>query len=340
MRKILLIIPLLLLISGCSKTKMEKYEIVADALDSQIKITIYSDSITDERADEILEGAIDLCREYEDLFSRTLETTPVYQLNEDKVLDTSTIDRGDEIIDLINKSFEFSRLSDGLFDITIAPIVDLWGSFGDHVNGVHHIPTQDELDEAIKSVDYHNVAIDGSVITLKNNAKIDLGGIAKGYIADRIKDYLLANGIDSALIYLGGNILTVGEKEGGKPFRLGIVKPFSDLESYIGTIEVKDKSVVTSGTYERYFEQDGVRYHHILNPKTGMPENNGLSAVTVISDKSVDGDGLTTTFFLMGLEKSLEIANNMDGVDALFILDNGDIVTTDGFYEKYNFVEN
>lgn len=339
MRKIFFIAFFCLILSGCGN-RGEKYEIIGNALDSQIKITIYSDNISDKDANEILENAMNLCVEYENLFSRTTDTTPIYLLNENKVLDVASLERGNEIKEVINKSFEFSELSDGLFDITIAPVVDLWGSFGNHVNTEHHVPAEEDLTNALKSVSYENIIIDGDIISLENNSKIDLGGIAKGYIADKIKEYLLSSNINSGLIYLGGNILTIGVKDDGEPFKLGLVRPFDSNNSYIGIIDVKDKSVVTSGIYERYFEKDGTIYHHILNPKTGMPENNGISAVTVISDKSVDGDGLTTTFFLMGIEKALEIANNMDGIDVLFILENDEIVTTDGFIEKYNYVKN
>ena len=159
---------------------------------------------------------------------------------------------------------------------------------------------------------------------------IDAGAIAKGYIADRIKDYLLAHGVESAIINLGGNVLCIGEKPDGTPFKIGLQKPFEGRNEIISNLSINDMSVVSSGVYERHFVVDGENYHHLLNPATGYPYDNGLIAVTIVSPRSVDGDALSTTCFSLGLEKGLELINSMDGIYGYFITDDYEIHYSDG----------
>ena len=150
--------------------------------------------------------------------------------------------------------------------------------------------------------------------------ELDLGGIAKGYIADRLKDYLSQNGVTSAVIDLGGNILCLGGKSESDGFRIGIQQPFADRSETVSVVNIRDKSVVSSGIYERYIKaEDGTLYHHILNPQTGYSYENDLLGVSIISDKSVDGDGLSTTAFALGLSEGMKLINSMDGVEAIFI---------------------
>ena len=168
----------------------------------------------------------------------------------------------------------------------------------------------------------------------KEGMQLDLGAVAKGYIADRIKDYLLEQGVESAIIDLGGNILCVGSRPGGDPFRIGLQRPFASHSETVATVEITDKSVVSSGIYERYFEEDGVLYHHILNPETGYPYDNGLVSVTIISDESVDGDGLSTSCFALGLEKGMELINSLPDVQAVFITEDGELHFSEGFEDE------
>jgi thiamine biosynthesis lipoprotein len=164
------------------------------------------------------------------------------------------------------------------------------------------------------------VQLSGREITYaKEGIGIDLGAIAKGYIADRVKEYLIKNGVKSALINLGGNLLCIGSKPDNIPFQIGIQKPYADRNETIATMEISDLSVVSSGVYERFFELDGKFYHHILNPKTGYPYDNGLISVTIISEKSVDGDGLSTSCFALGLDKGLQLIDRLPNTYAVFI---------------------
>ena len=177
---------------------------------------------------------------------------------------------------------------------------------------------------------YEKLEVEGNKILFSDDGTtIDLGAIAKGFIADRMKEYLLDQGVKSAIINLGGNVLCVGAN-GKNPFRIGIQRPYASHNETVGVVEVEDMSVVSSGVYERHFEKDGINYHHILNPETGYPYENGLTAVTILSRQSVDGDGLSTTCFSLGLEKGMELIDSLDNAWAVFITDDGELHYSEG----------
>ena len=182
--------------------------------------------------------------------------------------------------------------------------------------------------------DKGRVIFDGQDITLpSDDIQFDVGAIAKGYIADRLKDFLVKKGVNSAIINLGGNVLCIGSKPDGTPFKVGIQKPFADRNETEAVMDITGKSVVSSGIYERCFKQNGKLYHHILNPKTGYPYDNSLISVTIISDQSVDGDALSTTCFALGLEDGLKFAEKK-GVQAVFITEDYELHYTDGFRDE------
>ena len=237
----------------------------------------------------------------------------------------------DPLAELIAAGLHYGVISDGAFDISIAPVSSLW----DFTSGEGTVPDSDAIAEALELVNYRDVMLEGNEIRFaKEGMQLDLGAVAKGYIADRIKDYLLEQGVESAIIDLGGNILCVGNRPGGDPFRIGLQRPFASYSETVATVEITDKSVVSSGIYERYFEEDGVLYHHILNPKTGYPYDNGLVSVTIISDESVDGDGLSTSCFALGLEKGMELVDSLPDVQAVFITEDGELHFSEGFEEE------
>lgn len=254
------------------------------------------------------------------MFSTTIETSEISRINN---AGGNTVTVSDETADLIRKGIEYGDLSDGMFDITIASASSLW-NFTDNKEKI--IPDKEKLQEAVRHINYKCIKTDGNQVTLTDpDARIDLGGIAKGYIADRLKDYLKSKGIRHALIDLGGNMLALGDRYDGNSFRIGLQKPFSDTGTVLGVLSVKDQSVVTSGDYERYFEKDGVIYHHILDPHTGYPIQNDLDQVTILSDKSVDGDALSTVCFTLGLDKGMELIHRLDNVEAVFVTKDGNI---------------
>ena len=311
--------------------KMQKPEepITATAfkLNTVVKVTIY-----DSQDEKILQDALALCDKYEKIFSRTRTDSEIYLLNEGKLpQEDGYYILSEECAELIGKGLYYSELSGGAFDITIEPLSSLW----DFTSGEKQIPDPQTLVEAQKHVGYEKVELKGNKIRFQEDGMgLELGAIAKGYIADKIKEFLISEGIESAVIDLGGNVLCIGTRPDGEAFRVGIQKPFADRNETVATAGIRDRSVVSSGIYERYFEKDGKLYHHILNPKSGYPYENGLTAVTILSDESVDGDGLSTVCFALGLEKGLELINSLPDTQAVFITEDGELHYSEHFEEE------
>ena len=304
-----------LLLCGCTTNK-EPISKTAIYFDTVISIKIY-----DSQDTEILEQCFTFCEEFENTISRTIETSEISQINNSK---GNPVEVSDTTIELLEKGIYYSELTNGAFDISIAPLSELW----DFKNNPGNVPDENDIQEALTHVSYKNILIEGNTVTLLDpDMAIDLGGIAKGYMADQLKDYLLSEGVKSALIDLGGNILAVGTKPDNSNYTIGIKKPFKDGEM-VSTESINDISVVTSGCYERYFEVDDVIYHHILDTNTGYPCDNNLYGVTIFSDKSVDGDALSTSCFALGLEEGQKLIKSLDGIDALFVTDTYEIIDT------------
>lgn len=272
---------------------------------------------------ETLDHCEDLCAYYENLISPFVENSEISRINQARGLPVTV---SDETADLLRLGIYYGELSGGKFDITIAAASELW-NFSDNKDRV--LPNPLTLEEAVSHIDYRCVKIEGNTVTLTDpEARVDLGGIAKGYIADRLKDYLISSGVRHALINLGGNVQTLGGRYDGSDFRIGIQKPFSDDGTALGAVSASDSSVVSSGNYERYFEKDGTIYHHILDPDTGYPVQNDLDQVTIISDKSVDGDALSTTCYVLGLKDGMELIRSMEGIEAVFVTKDGELHTS------------
>ncbi len=265
--------------------------------------------------DETIEDGFDLVSEYEDLLSRSVSGSAVARINAQA--GSSAVTVSEKTIEVILEGIRYGELSGGLFDISIGPLVDLWG-IG---TGDARVPSEQEIESAVELVDYRRIAVedDGSVMLQTPGMKLDLGGIAKGYIADRLEELFLSRGIESGLVNLGGNILTIGRKPEGDPFRIAIQHPDAEKGDFVGVIPVVGESVVSSGVYERYFIEDGRRYHHILNPDTGYPVENGLLSVSIISGRSVDADGLSTAVFCLGLERGMDLVEQLEGIECVVI---------------------
>lgn len=293
-------------------------------LNTFVTVTIY-----DSNDENLLTQCMDLCREYENRFSKTLSGSEIYKLNHRNPEDT-VFTVSDDTAALIRKEIYFSELSDGAYDLTIEPLSSLW----DFTSGKAQIPPQSAIDEAVSRIGYQNLSLDGNTLTfLSPDTTLDLGSIAKGFIADRLKDYLVDQGVESAIINLGGNVLCIGSLPDGAPFSIGIQKPFADHSETVGYVEITDMSVVSSGVYERHFVLDGKNYHHLLNPKTGYPYDNGLISVTIISPESVDGDALSTACFSLGLEKGIELLDSINDTCGIFITEDYEIHYSEGAKE-------
>jgi len=298
-------------------------------LNTYVTITIY-----DSKDRTLLDDCLALCDKYELLFSRTNPESELYRLN-NRLLPISSdgyYTVSDELYEIIKTGKKYSELSDDAFAIALEPLTSLWN----FTDGTNIVPSQNDIDAVLPILSSDDVLLraPNEIAFAKDNMGIDLGGIAKGYIADQLKEYLLSKDIHSALIYLGGNVMCIGEKETG-PFKIGIEKPFDADGTAAAIVQISDMSVVTSGTDERYFEKDGKLYHHILDKNTGYPINNNLTSVTIITTSSTDADALSTTCFSLGLEKGIKLLESLDNVDGFFITKDGEYHYTKGFEMKY-----
>jgi FAD:protein FMN transferase len=234
---------------------------------------------------------------------------------------------------LIRKGLEFGALSGGAFDITVRPLVELWG-----INRKQDfVPDESEIEKALALVNYREVHMEpdlSSICLERSGQALDLGGIAKGYAADEVKRILLENRIRSALINLGGNVVAVGDRADGSPWRIGIQNPLAPTGEILGSLSVSDQTVVTSGCNERFFLRNGIRYHHLLDPRTGRPAQNSLLSVTVVSPSSLNADALTTALFILGQKSSEKLLKEV-GAQAVFCTNDQKVTVTKGM--KGNF---
>lgn len=307
----------LLLLGGCAAPTPLTRDTVA--MDTVISISLY-----DSQDEGLIAACFDRLAEYEALFSRTDPESEVARLN---AAAGEAMPLSADTRELLTLGKAFSERTNGAFDITIATVSALW----DFSSGT--LPDAAALADAAARVDWRALDVTETGATLQNGAAVDLGGIAKGYAADRLAEYLRAEGVTSALLDLGGNVYALGDKN-GKPFAVGIRDPQNEA-SLAAVVRVRDKSVVTSGVYERGFTKDGVRYHHLLDPKTGYPVQNGLASVTIVSERSVEADALSTACFVLGLQDGLALVEATDGVEALFIAADGSLIASSGLeYEE------
>lgn len=281
---------------GCEK-KLSRTFFAADTV---CTITLY------DGKEETLDGAVALCNSLCNMMDANLPSSPIYKLNNSGALENPD----PHIVDVLNTSLKYAELSQGVFDPTVRPFTALWDFKSQSV------PKKEELLTAANLVGYKKLSVTAEKISLKSGAQLELGAIAKGYVAKQLNDYLKAQGVTSAIINLGGNVTLVGDDD-GEIFSVGIQNPTG--QEVIATVLAEDCSVVTSGTYQRSFEKDGVLYHHLLDSKTGMPVNNLLSSVTIISKSATDADVLSTLCFLLGLEEGIKYVDSLPQTEAVFI---------------------
>lgn len=304
-----------LLLTGCSGAKSSTQTDQDLTYTDMLFDTVIKIQILDPADESILDGLKKLCEKYDTMFSATNTDSELYKLNH---ANGQPFTVSSETANLIQEGIHYSELSGGAFDLTIEPVSALWDFKADKPT----VPSSDAIAQAVSHVDYTKVDIQDNTITLEDpEAGIDLGAIAKGYIADQVKTYLKKQEIKHAIINLGGNVDVIGTKPDGSKYNIGIQKPFDESGEAITSVQLKDQTVVTSGIYERYFKKNGKLYHHILDPRTGYPCENNLYSVSIITDSSTKADALSTTCFLLGYEKGMELIQSMDGVEAIFITD-------------------
>lgn len=323
---ILIIVLITAFLFGCTNKNENKADLPISKTDFYLG-TVITIKIYDKEDEAILEKAFEKIKDIENKMSIDIEESEVSKINENAGL--NFVEISEDTFNVIEESIYYSELSKGYFDITIGPLVKLWNIGSESAR----VPLQEEINTNLNKIDYKNILFnkENKSVMLKNkDMVIDLGGIAKGYIADEIVKVLKDNGVNSAIIDLGGNIFALGNKDNNKKWTIAIQNPFSIRGEYVGIIEVENSSIVTSGVYERFLEYKGKKYHHILNPYTGYPVENDLAGVSIISDKSIDGDALSTSIFSLGLKDGIELVEKIDNVEAVFITNDKGVYITSG----------
>ena len=314
----------LLLLSGCTSQTVSESRKNFFAMDTIMDFTIYGQ-------EDLLDQTESMIRSLEAEMSVTNPASEIAAINENgygKVTgDTS---------DLISAALSLCQRTDGALDISVYPIVRAWGFTTDN----YQVPDDVSIQALLPLVDYTQIDYqqDSGDIHLPDGMEIDLGSVAKGYAGQKAADFLKENGVTSGLLSLGGNIQALGSKPDGSPWKIGIQDPFQN-ESPMMVLSVTDKSVVTSGGYERYFQQDGKTYWHIMDPSTGYPAENGLVSVTIIGTDGMLCDGLSTSLFVMGLEKAADFWGSSDDFDAVFVTEDQTVYITEGLADSFALTE-
>lgn len=297
------------------------------AMDTYMTLTAYG-----EHAEKAVQKAVDEINRLETVLSAEKKESDIYKLNT-----TGNIMLSTDTKDIVAEALKINKATKGAFDISIYPLMVKWG----FTTQKYNVPAKSEISKLLKNVDSAKIIFDekSGNIKLKKDMKIDLGGIAKGYTSGRVMQIFKECGVTSGLVSLGGNVQALGSKTDGSDWQIAIENPDKSSD-YIGVVSIKDKAVITSGGYERYFEKNGKTYHHILDPKTGYPAESGLKSVTIVSDNGTLSDALSTSLFVMGKEKALDYwQNHKKEFDTILVEDNGDITITGGLKNifKSNF---
>ena len=321
MKRIFVVFLCLFLLSGCAAggnagASSTRY---LTAMDTVMSLTAYG-----ENRDGALERSVAEIQRLDNLLSIGNENSDISRLNREKNAALSP-----DTWSLLSQALDLAQDTQGVFDPTVYPLVKLWGFYDKD----YHVPTRQELSEALALVDYREVSLsqESCGASLENGQQIDLGGIGKGFASQRVTELLRDAGVTSAMVSLGGNIQCLGAKPDGSPWNIGIRDPFG--EELYATVRVTDKAVITSGGYERYFEDPETHniYRHILDPRTGFPAEKGLSSVSIVTSDGTLGDGLSTALYIMGLEDATAYwQTHREAFEAVFITDDGSLYATEG----------
>lgn len=307
----------------------EKKEIVTStfSLGTIVKITLFGN-----KNKMIINKSFDIISKIDDELSAFKPESFVSKISEKSGKEPQVVNC--DTVYLIEKSKEYCKIYDGAFDITGRPVIKLWEGCIDY--GIY--PDKKDIDKALELVNYNDIILNKdelSVMLKKEGQSIDLGGIAKGFAADKIAIFLKNNNVNNALIDLGGNVFALGRNIDNSLWKVGIQNPFSDRGDIIGILRVENKSVVTSGSYQKFIEMNGKKIHHIIDMKSGFVADSEIVSVTIISDYSIDGDGLSTGAFIVGVAKAIEIIEGIKNVDAIFITKDKKVYCTKGVGESF-----
>lgn len=315
-------------LTACSgiQGRQEEYSKSFFAMDTYMTFTVYDDSA--RNAQKALQQAEERIGEVEALWSVTDTNSDIYAVNHSGGQPVSV---HEETANLLSFALEMAKQTGGALEPTLYPVLTAWGFTTDE----NRIPSKEQIDRLLQVVGYDRVVLDEKNIILEDGMMLDLGAVGKGYAGDEAEKVLQDNGITSALMDIGGNIQAIGVKPDGSEWRLGLRNPFG--EGILGTLQIADCAVVTSGNYERYFiGEDGVRYGHIVDPVTGYPVDNGLASVTVIADEGRLCDALSTSLFVMGLEEAVKYWESHQDFDMILVTEERKIYITDGIKDRFN----
>lgn len=320
----MLLLCLCFLLTGCQSAVVKETPVSRTqfVLGTVVTIDLY-----DKGTEAILDKAFDRLLELENLMSANLEASEIGKVNSHAGKEAVVV--SDDTFTVIKQGLYYGDLSQGAFDISMEPVVHLWNIGTDQAK----VPDMSVLEDVMKCVDYKEVVLDEeaqSVFLPQEGMGLDLGGIAKGYAADEIVKLLEAEGVTKAMLNLGGNVYAMGTKASNSQWKIGIQNPFDSRNAYFGVVAIANKSVVTSGPYERYFEENGKRYHHIFDVETGMPVDNNLASISVIADVSMDGDALSTTLYALGIDRGMPLVESLDGVECIFVTEDKAVTISSG----------
>jgi thiamine biosynthesis lipoprotein len=328
MYKLVTVFSLFLIFSCNNAVKPKSFS--SPHLGTNVQLFIY-----DNVNEEIFNKAFSLVSFYENKLSKNIATSELTKINLNSGI--APVRVSEDTFFLVKKSIYYSDITNGLFDISIGPLVKLWGIGTETAT----IPDKYELESAIALVNYKDIDIQKNnfVFLKKTKMSLDMGAIAKGFIAEKVKEFLKNEGVKSAIINLGGNIVLLGNKPDKTSFTIGLQDPFNIRGFYFGTVKTSDISIVTSGVYERYLEKDGIKYHHIINPKTGLPVDNEIMSITVITADSTDADALSTSLFMLGLENALAFTEALENTEVIIVTKDKKIFLSSGTASLFTLVD-
>jgi thiamine biosynthesis lipoprotein len=328
-KSLFLIFFIIFFLTGCQKDV--KNSVPAEPVsESELMLgTVCRISLYDSSSEEAFDAGFARIDEIEQEMSLNIETSEISRINE-AAGTGMPVSVSKDTFNVVQKALEIAQRSSGIFDPTIGTLVQMWGIGSDGAR----IPSEDEITFGLSVTDYTQVDTqpsDRSIMLAQAGMMLDLGGIAKGYAADEVRTVLTEMGIESAIINLGGNVLTVGSKPDGSPWKIGIQDPASSRGEYVMILELANLAVVTSGPYERFFVgEDGRRYHHILDTRTGYPADSDVTSATIVTESSFLADALSTTVYAMGLEKGMALVEEYDDVEAIFINEDNQLFISSG----------
>lgn len=294
------------------------------AMDTYMTVTAYGDNAQKGVTDAVAE-----IQRLDNLLSIGKEDSEISKLNKSGCAAMS-----DDTAVMVTKALDLYKSTGGAFDITVLPLMELWG----FTTQEYYVPTEDEIQSTLQRVGADKLTWDESTqtLTLGDKQEIDLGGIAKGFTSSRIMEIFKQDGVTCGMVSLGGNVHLLGTKQDGSAWRVGIQDP-NNTDDMLGVLEANDCAVITSGAYERNFEKDGVTYHHIIDPATGKPSNSGLTSVTIVSKDGTLADGLSTSLFVMGKDKAIAYwKQHADEFDTILVDKDRNVYITEGIAGNFS----